>query len=326
MQPHDLGPIREALPPIGDQVGLRLAPTGQRRRPLPRSTQIEDLLAGLDRDAVHAAGHEGRHLSGGDGDHGLVEQPHAGRRLPQTDQRPALTVPGQGHQVRIAEAGADLDGLAEVGVRGRGVLVETLNRGRHQQPPTLHAVEVALLDHAPGPGEPAPAAGDLAHRQELRAQPQGAPGGASQIPEPHALMVGAGPDVGAFLVPTDHVRRHRQPLQIVELERRILVRRRQLGVRIPPRLPHEGCPPSIERLFMGHAHRLSKLRKAVKTGSAVMSDNRWQASPRTTNACQSQQRGHGHDRSAPETGVGVDITPLKSATGPRRVQLGGLRK
>ena len=42
--------------------------------------------------------------------------------------------------------GTDLGGLAEGGVRGRWVVVEALDRGRHQQPPTLHAVEVALLE------------------------------------------------------------------------------------------------------------------------------------------------------------------------------------
>jgi len=138
----------------------------------------------------------------------------------------------------------DLGGAAEGGVRRRGVLVEAPNRGRHEQPSTLDAVEVALLDDALGPGEPGATLGHLARQQKLRTQSQGAPGGADRISHAHALMVGAGPDVDAVLVPPDQVRGHRHPLQVSELQRPLPVRRRQVGVRIPHAWRPKAARPS----------------------------------------------------------------------------------
>ena len=97
----------------------------------------------------------------------LVEQRHALGGLSQPDQRLALAEPGQRHQVRVAEAVADLGGLAEGGVRGRGVaLARSLQRDRQEQIALLHAVQLAVVEQPPGPGEPAAAAGQLAPVQQ----------------------------------------------------------------------------------------------------------------------------------------------------------------
>ena len=64
-----------------------------------------------------------RDFAGGDGDHGLVEQRHAlGGSPSRISAAPAM--PGDRHQVRVAEALADLGGLSEGGVGGRGVALD----------------------------------------------------------------------------------------------------------------------------------------------------------------------------------------------------------
>ena len=56
------------------------------------------------------------------------------------------------------------------------------------------------------------------------------------------------PDVGALGVPADQVSGHGQPLEILGLERRFAVSRRELGVGVAPGPPAEGRPASIERV------------------------------------------------------------------------------
>ena len=85
----------------------------ERRRPLVRPAQIEQLLAALDDRAVGVADRNRGYLAGRDGDHGLVEQTHAGSDLPEVDQAPTLANPGEGNQFQVAKAFADLRGLAE---------------------------------------------------------------------------------------------------------------------------------------------------------------------------------------------------------------------
>ena len=59
-----------------NEVGLRFAPARERGRPLPRATQIEDLLAEGDHLAVDDPREHRRHLARRDGDHDLVQQRH----------------------------------------------------------------------------------------------------------------------------------------------------------------------------------------------------------------------------------------------------------
>ena len=111
MQLHDLGAMHQAVAAERDEIRLRVTPVGQRRRPLLRPTQIEDLLAGLDHAAVDGAGDDLRHLVGRHGDHGFVEQGHSLDVPSLRDQGPALKVARKRHQIDVTEPIADLGGL-----------------------------------------------------------------------------------------------------------------------------------------------------------------------------------------------------------------------
>ena len=58
--------------------------------------------------------------------------------------------------------------------------------------------------------------------------------------------------VGAVGVPADEVSGHREPLEVVRLEGRFAIRGRAAERTLPPGLPAEGCPASIERVGRGH--------------------------------------------------------------------------
>jgi hypothetical protein len=246
--------MHQALTAEGHQVRLRRTPVGQRRRPLPRAAHIEQLLARLDHGAVDAPDHTRRDLSGLDGDHRLVQQRHALDGLPQPQQRPATADPGERHQVPVAEAVADLGGLTEGGVRGRGVaLGKALDREGHEQVPLLHAVQVAVVQQPPGPGEPAAAAGQLAPVQQAEGQPERAPGGTPRVAQPQPPVMRARPDVVAVGVPAQQVRGRGEPLQVLRRERALPVGRRQLREGVRPRPPSEGLPAPIQCVSRGHA-------------------------------------------------------------------------
>src|SRR5215211_5681259 len=51
-QLHQLGSVDQAVAPIGDKVGLRVAPAGECGSPLPGAPQIEDLRTARDHCAV----------------------------------------------------------------------------------------------------------------------------------------------------------------------------------------------------------------------------------------------------------------------------------
>jgi hypothetical protein len=109
---------------------------------------------------------DGRHLTGGDGNHDLVEQRHAFRGLSRPDEGLADAEATERHELRVAEALADPDRLIERGVEGR-VLARphAPERLEHEQVPALHAVVPAIVQQPLAPGEPAAAARRLALEQ-----------------------------------------------------------------------------------------------------------------------------------------------------------------
>ena len=251
---HDLGSMHQALAPVRHQAGLRLAPTGQRRRPLPGPAHVEDLLARLDHRAIDEPGEDRRHLAGRHRDHHLIEQGHPIRRFSHADQSPALAHPAVNRQVLVAEADADTRRPLERGMGSRWILVKGLNRDGQEQIPPLHTVVVHLVEQPLGSGEPSAAPCHLAPQQKSLGEPARAPGGSHHIPQPQALVMGTEPSVVAVDVRADQVRRHRQPLQILQSERPLPIRGRQLGERIPPRVSPEELPATIQQI--GHGHSL----------------------------------------------------------------------
>ena len=116
-----LGPVEQALAPVGDQVRLGGAPAGQHGRPLLGPAQVEQLLAALEHAAVDVAHDHGRQLARLDGHHHLVQQGHPGAGLAQPDQGPAGAHAGQGDQVGLAPAVGGGGRLLEAGEGGRGL-------------------------------------------------------------------------------------------------------------------------------------------------------------------------------------------------------------
>lgn len=86
--------------------------------------QVEQLLDALDDRAVRVSCGDRRDLLFTDRNHGLVEERHSLRDLGQVDEASALTDPGQGRQLPIAELFTDLRGVAETGVPGPDIAFE----------------------------------------------------------------------------------------------------------------------------------------------------------------------------------------------------------
>ena len=80
----------QAVPAIGDEVGLGVAPAGESCRPLPGALHIEELRTASDHRAVCDSGIHRGHLARGDADHGFVQQGHAGDPLALQEQAHAL--------------------------------------------------------------------------------------------------------------------------------------------------------------------------------------------------------------------------------------------
>ena len=66
------------------------------------------------------------------------------------------------------------------------------------------------------------------------------------------------PGVGGLRVPADQMRRDREPLEVVGLERRLAIRGRELRMGVAPRPPPERRAAPIERDGRGHGSRHRK--------------------------------------------------------------------
>ncbi len=250
---HELGAMHQALTAERHQIRLGIAPAGQRRGPLLRPAQIEDLLTRRDHPAVGDPGNHRGHLAGGDRHHDLVEQCDTLGRRCQPDQRLTPAKPGQRLQVRVTETPADLGGPAEGGARGRGIAARhTLQRGRQKQIPLLDTVQIAVVKQPPGPGEPAAAASQLTPVQKREAQPERAPGRPRRITKVQPFVIRPRQDARTVVVPAGQVSGHRKPFKILRRKRYLMIRGRQPGVRIRPGPPSKGPPAPIECIGRGH--------------------------------------------------------------------------
>src|SRR6185369_9640470 len=120
-----------------------------------------------------------------DRDHGLVEQGQAGGDLSQRDQAPALADPGEGGQLRVAEALAGLRRLREGRARRAGVALERgAQRVEVAEVAVLDAVQAAAVEQPLSPGDPPAAARQLAAVQQTEGQPEGATRGAVDSAQP----------------------------------------------------------------------------------------------------------------------------------------------
>ena len=250
---HEFGAMHQTLTAEGHQIRLRITPAGQRRGPLLRPPQIEDLLARRDHTAIGDPGNRRGHLTGGDRDHDLVEQRDTLGRLCQPDQRLAPAEPGQRLQVGVAETPADLGGPAEGGARGRGIAARhALQRGWQKQIPLLDAVQMAVVKQPPGPGEPATTTGELTQVQKCEAQPERAPNGTRHITKAQPFVIRPRQDVGTVVVPAGQISGQPKPFKILRRKRGLMIRSRQSGIGIRPSPPAKGASAPIERIGRGH--------------------------------------------------------------------------
>jgi hypothetical protein len=97
----------------------------------------------------------------------------------------------------------------------------------------------SFVEQALSAGEPAAASGRFAVQEQHEALPEAASGGADRVAEPQTFLMSARPCQSALVVPAKHVGRDRQPLEVVDFERCVLVRGQKQGVRIPPVLSAE---------------------------------------------------------------------------------------
>ncbi len=255
MQQHDLRASRQALTSERDQLGLRVTPVAERRRPFRRPAKVEDLLAGLDDGAVDDPDDDRGQLARVDGGHRLVQQAGPVLDRARPDQGLASAEPGESDQVGVTEALTDRAGLSEGGVCGLGVaLAEGPERGGQQEKAPFHAVATLVLEQSASPGDPTAAAGPLARHEELEAQPERAAGGALRLTPVVVLVVRAPPDLRAFAIASEQVRDGGQSFEILGRQRGLSVRVREPGEGIGPGPAFEGFPALIE--CVGSAHRV----------------------------------------------------------------------
>ena len=158
-----------------DKVGLLLAPSRQRVRPLTRAAQLERLLAARDHTAVDNAGDHRRQLAARRREHRLVEEREPVRDALQLDQRETLRVNREREEVCVAKALTDRGGLARRRVDGLVVAARlVLHRERHQQVALLDAFAALALDEPARAPEPAGGAADLAGKCEVDTDEEGA--------------------------------------------------------------------------------------------------------------------------------------------------------
>jgi hypothetical protein len=110
---EDLGTEHEAPAAERDSVRLVGEPSVERRGPLLGAAQVERLLEGLDRSAVHNSGIRRRHVPGGHRDEGFVEQREAAIDLTHVDEGLAQAEARHCAQLRFVEASCDRCDLLE---------------------------------------------------------------------------------------------------------------------------------------------------------------------------------------------------------------------
>ena len=155
-QLQDFGAVEQTLAAIAHEIGLRRAPLRKRGRPFRRAPQIERLPAAFQHAAVDIAGHEWGHLTRDDRRHRFIEERDSFGNASEADERAATPVAGHRRQIAIDKAAGDLRRLAEGGVsRGEVTLHDACDADGDQQIASDGAVELALIQQAPGSCEPA---------------------------------------------------------------------------------------------------------------------------------------------------------------------------
>ncbi len=263
--------MHQTLPAVRHEVRLRLAPAAQRRRPLLGPAHVEHVLAHLDHRAVHDPGDDRRHLTGRHRHHHLVE---LGRHRAPAPHRARAPAPGRDGRTPSGPRRRSGHRSPDASVNSaRALPVSPANRwpsaDRKQQQAALHAIVVAVVEQVLSARQPAASRCHLPTLEQAEAEPERAPGRPPRIALAQALVVGSLARGRPDVVLAGEVRRHRQPLQIVDTQRRSPVGGRQLDVRIPPRPTLERAPardPAARSPLPSISHR-GRRRHQVRSGS-----------------------------------------------------------
>ena len=90
--------------------------------------------------------------------------------------------------------------------------------------------------------------------QQLERQPKRAARSACRVTATQTRAMGPRPQTGALVVPPEQVGGHRQPLEVLDAERTLLVSDRQLGVGVNPRLATKRVATQTHSCSHGHVH------------------------------------------------------------------------
>ena len=225
--------MHQALPAIGHEVRLRLAPAAERRRPLLGPAHVEHVLAHLDHRAVHDA----RRRSATPRRPSPPPSPRRARRHRAPGRRRARA-PGPGRDGRtpsdprrrsatpIASASVNSARALPVSPANRcPSATGTSSRPRSTQSRSASSSRCSARASQPPAGAISPA------QEQAEAEPERAPGRPPRVTAAQALVMSSLARGRPDVVLAGEVRRHRQPLQIVDIQRRSAVGGGQLDVR-----------------------------------------------------------------------------------------------
>jgi hypothetical protein len=168
--------------------------------------------------------------------HRFIQHRHALGRPASRDQRSALPEPPERLQIGVAESVRGLGDLDKGVARGLGVsALQGPQRHGETKVPMLHAVQRRILEEVLRPRQPASAAGKLAALDEGQPEPECAPYRGRNLASFQEGVMGPLPGVVGCLELTDKVCSSCQPVEIIGLERVLLVGGGQELVRVPPR-------------------------------------------------------------------------------------------
>jgi hypothetical protein len=145
--------------------------------------------------------------------HAATGLAHGQRDLPVPEH-------AQRHQVGVLESLRDGEYLLRQRVRG-GVItaVQREQELRHEQKPAAGAVPTGTLDEPLATGQPAARLRHLAAQQQPETQPERAAHGPVDSPAAQGLDMRPLPGLRTLLVAASQVRRDRQALEILDLQR-----------------------------------------------------------------------------------------------------------
>src|SRR5262249_39929089 len=140
----------------GDHVRLLPAPAVERKRPLARAAEVEDLLAGEDHGAIGEARDHRREVFGRHGDHRLVEERNALAHMSMEHGRLSLQENTECEAVAISVAPRDSSRVGAGRPRSREVAggAEPVPV-RDEEEASFDAVRLTLVEESLRPAEPA---------------------------------------------------------------------------------------------------------------------------------------------------------------------------